>query len=492
MLIMLASIFSFMGIGTGYYFLFALILIAAFAVVALALQYKKVGPNEVLIVSGGRRQTVKEPDGTVKTVGYRTHIGGGTFVIPLVEKALVLPIDMITINIQTPEIYTNKGVPLIVEATAQVRISTDDHSLRLAAEQFLSKGHDGIRRIASEIIDGHTRSALGTMDVEEIYQDQMGFAEKVIGIVKPEFKDMGLNIVSFSLSSIKDTQGYLEALGRPRIAQVKKDADIAEAEAEKEAIMKAAGAKKESAIAKLKGEAEISEAHRDFETQKAIHDVDINNKRAKADMAYDLERHRLNQDVKKEEYKVKIVEKEQSILLEERESKRVDKELETNVKKPAEARKYEEKLKAEAEAYRIQKEAEARSQLIKDQGAAEAEAMLAKAKSWEHYTQAAMFEILMSKLPELAQSIASPLSKVDKITVVSSGGEGSSMGVSKVTGEVAKILAQMPEVIESLSGVDVKKLLGDIPKAKTKDDGEKAKKKDDGTSGSKNRSKRGK
>ena len=285
---------------------------------------------------------------------------------------------------------------------------------------------------------------------------------------------MGLTLVSFALTSIKDTQGFLEALGRPRIAQVKRDATIAEAEADKESAMKSAGARKEGEIARLKGEAEISEANRDFEISKALHEVTINDNRAKADMAYDLQRHRLNQELKKEEYKVKIVEKEQAAVMEEREIKRMEKELTANVQKPAEARKVEDRLRTEADAYRIQKEAEAkaeatriegkvRCELIKQQGAAEAEAMMKKAESWQEYSQAAMFETLMAKMPELARAVTEPLSKVDKITLVNTGGGDGSFGASKITGEVAKVLAQMPDVIESLTGVDVKSLIAKIP-----------------------------
>jgi len=176
-------------------------------------------------------------------------------------------------------------------------------------------------------------------------------------------------------------------------------------------------------------------------------------------MAYDLERHKQNQVVKKEEYKVKIIEKEQAVLLEEHEIKRMEKELDANVKKPAEAKKFESKQAAEADAYRLQKEAEANAEAIKLEGSADAEAMMKKAESWQKYSEAAMFQILMDKLPELAESVARPLSKVDRITVVNSGGEGGSLGVNKITGEVAKILGQMPEVIESVSGINLKNLI---------------------------------
>jgi flotillin len=205
-------------------------------------------------------------------------------------------------------------------------------------------------------------------------------------------------------------------------------------------------------------------------------------------MAYDLQRHRQNQELKKEEYKVKLVEKEQSTILGEKEIKRMEKELEANVKRPAEARQYEAKLQAEADAYRLKQEAEAnaeaerivgevRSKLILQEGTAEADAMRKKAESWQKYTQAAMFEMIMAKLPSLAEAIAGPLSKVDKITVVNTGGEDGSTGLPKITGDVAKILAQMPEVIDALTGVDVKQLMANLPQSGGKVKGEKTAKK---------------
>ncbi len=463
---MSASIIAFLGVvDSAWIGIGIVVVIIALCATAVALQYKKVGPSEVLIISGGRGQVVTEPDGTKRKIGYRTHLGGGTFVIPFVEKVQVLSIEMITIGIKTPEVYTVNGVRIQIEATAQVRIDNDEEYIRMAAEQFLSKGNDGIREISQQVLEGCVRSVLGAMTVEEVYTKQKEFSSTVLESAREDFKRMGLVLVAFNFTGITDSDGFLEALGRPRIAQVKKDAVVAEAEAEKEAKMKTAVAKKEGDIARLQGETEIAEANKEFESNKAAFEVETNEARAKADMAYDLERHRMLQSIKKEEGKAKAIEKEQSIVLGEHEIARKEKELEAEVKKQADANRYEREAMAEAEAFRIRTEAEANAEAAKVEGAAEAEAMMKKAEAWREYNQAAMFEMLVKRLPELAAAVSEPLSKVDKITVVNSGGDDSKLGLSKVTGEVTNILAQLPAVVEGLSGVDMKALLNKLPQA---------------------------
>jgi flotillin len=459
----------------------SLIIIIAVAVVVVALilfaiskQYRKVGPNEVLIISGGRKRTVTEPDGTKRRIGYRTHIGGGTFVMPLVESAQVLPLDVITISIKTPEVLTAQGVHIIAEGSSQVKVKGDDYSIRLAAENFLGKGWEGIRDIASEILEGHMRATLGSMTVEDLYQKRDEFARRVESASKNDFDALGLGVIAFALKDFSDTQGYLAALGKPRIAQVKRDAAVAEAETDMDASIKSSEARKQGEIAKLKAEAEIARANRDYETQRADFQADVNQKRAKADMSYDLERHRMNQQIKKEEYKVRLVEKEEGTKVEEQEIVRREKELEATVKKAADAKNYQIMKEADAESYRLaimakgktlaaRNDGLADAEIIKARGEAEAEAMQRKAQSYLKYNEAAVYHMFIEKLPELARAVSEPLSKVDKIVMVD-GGSGSS-GVSKLTGSVAQILAQLPAVVESLSGVDLKQFMSKLGKS---------------------------
>lgn len=443
-----------------------LIILAIFFLI-LAKQYRKVGPNEILIVAGGRKRTVVLPDGRRIKIGYRYRLGGGTFVIPFIESVYTLPVDVITLNIKTPEVLTFNGVPIMAEATAQVRIDTTDEAIRLAAEQFLGQGREGIRDVAATILEGKMREVIGRMTVEEIYRGRQEFANRVREAVKEDFSRMGLVMLSFALKDISDTQGYLEALSRPQIAAAKRDAAIAQAETEKEAIIKSSEARKEGEIARLAAEAMIAKAQWENEAKKAESQVMVNQKKAQADFAYELERHKLTQEIKKEEAKVKQIEKQEAIKIEELEIVRRQKELEASVIKPADARKYQIMAEAEAEEYRIQAEAKGKAEAlrlegqvaaetIRLKGLAEAEAMIERAKAWEKLNQAALLEMYFKMLPELARAIAEPLSKIDKIIIV--GGDKGA-GATRITAQVAEVLAQMPEVVKSLTGVDLQQWL---------------------------------
>jgi flotillin len=443
-----------------------IVVIIAFFLILLAKRYRKVGPNEVLIISGGRKRTVTDPDGTVRKIGYRMHIGGGTLIIPFIESAQVLPLGVYTLDLACPEVITSRGIQVNAQGQAQIKIGGDEYSIRMAAEQFLGKGDQGIRDIASKILEGHMRAALGSMTVEEIFQQREVFDDKVKKAGSDDFDRMGLKILSFSLKDLSDTSGYIEALGKPKIAEARGQAVVAEAEAERDATVRGADARKEADIAKFRAEMEIAGANRDYEIKRAEYQALVNQKKAGADLAYELERQKMNQQLKREEYQVRLVEKEQAIKLEEKEILRKEKELESTVKKQADARKYQMRIDAEAQAFKTEAEAKARAEALRLEGDAEAETMKKKAQSYADYNQAAVYEMLISIMPELAKAVSEPLSKVDKIIMID-GGSGD--GASRVTKQVASVLAQLPTVIESLSGVDLKKLLERFPKAEAKE-----------------------
>ncbi|MGB9005669.1 MAG: SPFH domain-containing protein [Candidatus Aminicenantales bacterium] len=454
------------------------VVLVALIILLLALQYRKVGPNEVLIISGGRKRTITTIDGTKQKIGYRCRLGGGTLVLPFLEKVDSLPMEVITLNVKTPEVLTHGGVPILAEAAAQVKIGSSDAAVYQAAEQFLGLGKDGIRDVATSVVEGKMREVVGTMTVEQIYRGRQDFSAKVVQAIKADFEKMGLVMLSFSLKDISDTQGYIDALSRPQIAAAKRDAAIAQAETEKESVVKSSLARREAEVARLQADALIAKSQWDNEAKKAESQVAVNQRKAQADFSYELERFRLSQEIKKEEAKVKQIEKEEAIKTEQLEIARREKELDSTVLKPADARKYQIKAEAEAEEYRIQAEARgkaeamkleglAEAERIRQYGLAEAEAMVKKAQAWDKYNQAAMFETYLKVLPELARAVAEPLGKVDKIVVV--GGDRS-LGTTRITGQVAEILAQLPEVVKSLAGVDLKKFLQDKLTPESKDD----------------------
>lgn len=469
-----------MGITTVLIIVGAGVVAVGLAVFALAKQYVKVGPNEVLIISGGRQRWV-EIDGERRRVGYRIIIGGGAFLTPFVETAQSLPLETYTVTIKTPEVLTRGGVHLIAEARAQVKVASNEVAIMRAAEQFLGRGASAIREVAETTLEGYMRSALGAMSVEEIYQNRDSFNRRVRQEASADFARMGLELLSFNLGDISDTQGYIAALGTPRIVQVKRDAAVAQAESERDTAIKTAQARKEGEIARFQVETEIALASHDYELKRAALQSELNRRRAETDIAYDLERQRQAAELKKAEYQTRLVEKEAAIRVEQEEIKRRELELEATVRKPAEAHKYQVELEAEAERIRLAAEAKGRAEARLSEGTAEvevkkaeglsrieytrklgqaeAEAMTAKAAAFKSYNEAAIYQMFVEKLPELARAVAEPLSKVDKIVMV---GDGAS-GASKLTGQVAQVLAQIPEVVQAVSGIDLKQVLA--PKA---------------------------
>ena len=459
-----------------------------------ASRYMKVGPNQVLVISGRKRRMV-DPDGTARDVGFRIVKGGGVFVYPVLEKVDLLSLELLTIDVQTPEVYTSKGVPVKVDGVAQIKVKGDDISIATASEQFLGKSTDEIRNIATQTLEGHLRAILGTMTVEEIYQNRDSFASKVQEVAAGDMANMGLGIVSFTIRDIRDTQGYLDALGKPRIAQVKRDAQIAQAEADRDAMIKSSQATQAGQEAKFLADTRIAEAQRDYQSNVAQYQAAVNQKKAEADLAYDLQKFKTGQLVKAEEVQVQIIEKQKQIELQQQEIMRKQRELEANVQKPADAERYKVETLANARKFQLEAEAAgaasatkatgfasadvaratglaeaeankarglAEAAIIEAQGLATAEAMRKKAESFKEYNQAAVIEMIVRVLPEVAGKISEPLAKTEKIVIINSG-NGPGGGASKLTGDITQIISQLPPVLESLTGLKFEKLLEQVP-----------------------------
>lgn len=480
--------YGFAAVATG-----GIVLVIFFFGSVWASRYTKVGPNEVLVVSG-RKHRFLDADGQSYLRGFRIVKGGGTFIIPVIEKSDVLSLELLTIDVQTPEVYTSKGVPVKVDGVAQIKVKGDDVSIATAAEQFLSKNTAAIMNIAMQTMEGHLRAILGTMTVEDIYQNRDAFAQKVQEVAAGDMANMGLGIVSFTIRDIKDSQGYLEALGKPRIAQVKRDAQIAQAEADRDAMIKSSQAQQAGQEAKFIADTKIAEAQRDYNSKTAEYTAAVNQKKAEADLAYDLQRFKTGQLVKAEEVQVQIIEKQKQIELQQQEIQRRQRELEATVQRPADAERYRVETLASATKFQLEMEAagaaeaakskglanaevakatgfaEAEAQkakglaeaaIIEAQGSATAEAMRLKADSYKEYNEAAVIEIIMRVLPEIAARISEPLSKMEKMVIINSGETGG--GASRLTGDVTQIIAQLPPVLESLTGVKFSQLLEQIP-----------------------------
>ena len=483
---------EFIGLGV-----FMVLGAAVTGLLLYASRYRKVGPNEVLVISG-RRHQLQLPSGETTQVGFRICKGGGAFVLPIIERYDTLSLELLTLGVGTKdEVYTIEGVPVLVDGVAQVKVRGDDISIGTAAEQFLSKGQEEIARVATQTLEGHLRAILGTMTVEEIYKNRDLFSNRVQDVAATDLANMGLQIVSFTLKDIRDNHGYLEALGKPRTALVlrdadiagaeaTRDADIAKAEAERDATIRSANARQAGETNRYAAETKIAESARDYEMKRADYNASVNEKRADSDLAYDLAKHRKSQQVRKEEVQVEVVSKMQQVLVQEQEILRKEKELEATVMKPAEARRHQVKVEAEAEQFKLETEARghaeaerqkgmaeaavikakglaeaeaykaggfAEAETIKAKGLSEAEAMSEKAESWKQYNQAALIQMVVEALPKMAAAVAEPLAKTDRITIIGGGGD-SSAGASKITRDVTDIVAQLPPVMESLTGIE--------------------------------------
>jgi flotillin len=460
------------------------------ALVVYASRVKKVGPNQVLIISGrgeGRRHELE-----TASSNFRIVTGGRTFVWPVLERVDDLSLELMTIDIRTPDVPTVQGVKVTVDGVAQVKIGSDESSIRTAAIQFLSKSGDEIEHVAHETLAGHLRAILGTLTVEQLYRDREAFAQKVQEVSGDDMASMGMEIVSFVIKDINDDEGYLEALGRPRIAQVKRDAAIGEAEAARDSTIESARARQQGEAAKFEAEARIAESRKQYEVQKAEYEAETNRKRAEAELAYTLQQNIVNQQVRAEAIQIEVVEKQKQIEVEEQEALRKERELLGTVRRPAEAEEFRIRTLANARQYQLQTEATgeaeairqrgeaeatanrarglAEADIIRQQGLAEAEATEKKAQAWQQYTQAAVLQQILDKLPEMAQAIAQPLAQTDRIIII--GGEnGQGAGASRVTGDITNIMAQLPATVEALTGIDLVDSLAALPGLKRQPDG---------------------
>lgn len=442
---------------------FLFVILAGFAVYAS--RVRKVPPNQVLIISGRKLSITDSRTGEMQEVGFRLVRGGRSFIWPVLERADILSLELMTIEVGIQDVYTSQGVPVSLDGVAQIKIAGDETSIRTAAERFLSKTRDEMVEVAHETLAGHLRAIVGALTVEEIYRDRDAFATRVQEVSAGDLMNMGMSIDSFVIKDIQDGWGYLEALGRPRTAEVKRDAVTAE---------NAAKAKE-------------AESARDRRLLEAEYEEEVNQRKAEADLAYTLQESITNQKVKAEQVQIEVIEKQKQIEVQQQEALRKERELEATVRKPAEAEQYRIKTLAEAQRFQTETEATGEAEAIRQRGEAEADAVKArgvaeaevirakglaeanamekKAQAWHDYNQAAIIQQLIEALPSIASAVSEPLSKTERIVVISNGsdGNGTGAGASKVTADITNIIAQVPAAVEALTGVDLIQALGQLP-----------------------------
>jgi flotillin len=451
----------------------------------LAGLYRRVGPNQGLIVYGmGHPKVVK---------------GGGAIVWPMIQRADELSLELMSFDVAPPQdLYTQQGVAVKVEAVAQIKVKSDLVSIMTAAEQFLRKTEDERQNLIRLSMEGHLRGIIGQLTVEAIVKQPEMVAGRMRENVAADMDKMGLEVISFTIKDVKDENDYIANMGRPDIARVKRDADIAAAEASRDTAIRQADTMRESAVARAAADQERviaemasqtrqAEAERDLSLKRAEFERSTKNAQAQADKAYEIQANIMQQQIVAEEVGVDRVRREQQIKVQEAEITRRERELEATVLKAAEADRRRIEIQAEAERQRrvleaqglaeatraegaarvdvVRLEGQAEAEIIRAKGEAEAAAMEVRASAFKNYNQAAVLDKMLGAMPELARAFAEPLSKVDKITIISNGGNGhgGGLGASQLTGDMIQMIAQAPALFESLTGQKVSDMMSRVP-----------------------------
>lgn len=454
----------------------AVVLVLLFLTVTIGTLFRRVGPNRALIVFGWGG----------------THIltGGGKVVWPLVQSYRELSLELMSFDVAPEQdLYTSQGVAVNVEAVAQLKVRSDPESIRTASEQLLTKTPEQREGLFRLVMEGHLRGIVGLLTVEQIVKEPEMVASRFRETVAADLAKMGLEVVSFTIKKVMDEQQYIANMGRPDVARIKREADIAQAEAERDTAIRRAMATRESAIAQAQADQERvvaqtasetrqAEATRDLDVKRAEYEATVRTQRALAEKAYDISANQAQQKVVAELVRIDQVQRQEQIKVQELEVQRRERELEATVTKQAEAEgrriqilaeaqrsKLSTEASGQAEATRLQGTAEA--EIVRAKGQAEAQAMHVKAEAYQEYNQAAVLDRLISSMPEVARALSQSLASVDKITVISTG-DGHGGSASAVTGEVAKMVAQVPEIFETLTGMKVSDLMDRLQKIDTK------------------------
>jgi flotillin len=455
----------------------------------IARMYRKAGPNEALIVYGFR--------------GPRVITGNGTVIFPMVENCRELSLELMSFDVAPQQdLYTKQGVAVTVEAVAQIKVRSDRASILTAAEQFLSKPPNLREGLIRLVMEGHLRGIIGQLTVEQIVKEPEMVGERMRATCAEDMNKMGLDVISFTIKEVRDKNEYISNMGRPDVARIKRDAEMATADAERDTAIKRATATREAAVAKAQADQERviaetasatrqAEAQRDLEIKRAEYAEQSRKQQASADKAYELQTNIMLQQVTAEQVKVQQVEKEGQIKVQEAEIQRHEKELIATVLKGAEIERQRIEYMAAAEKNRLTAEAEGRAAAIRTQGEAEAsiifqkgeaeaKAMNVKAEAYQEWNQAAVVDKLLTNMADVVRAMAEPLSKVDHITIVSTGNDDAA-GAHKITGDMTRIAAQVPALFEALSGMDIKQLMANVTAIKTRPAKEDQKPADDGT-----------
>lgn len=431
------------------------VVVILFVVFILA-SYIKAPTDRALIVSGLR----KNP---------KFVIGKSALRIPFLQRVDKLELKMISVDVKTKEsVPTNEYINVNIDSAVKIKVGSSKEMLEKAASNFLNKNEDYIRNSVGDVLEGNVREIIGQMRLEDIVQDRKMFAEKVQENAAPDMARMGLEIVSFNVQNVTDEGNVIENLGIDRVVSISKSAQISRAESERDIEVAKANATKQANDARIEAETAIAERNNELEIKKQELKRAADVKKAEADAAYEIQQQEQRKTIEITTADANIAKQEKEIELREKEIAVKEKTLDADIRKQAEAEKYATQQKAVkaqgiAEAESIKAKGLADAESIKARGLAEAEAMEKKAEAMAKYGKAAMTEMIIKVLPQMAEAIAKPLESIDKVTIID-GGSGEN-GVGTFSGNVPSVLAKTIESIKETTGFD----LTEVMKANTYD-----------------------
>ena len=457
------------------------IIVAVLVIILFCIGYVKAPPDMAYIISGMKKKS-------------KIVIGKASIRIPFFERLDKLNLRLIPIDVKTSNaVPTADYININVDATVNIKISNEADKLRLAAENFLNKNTEYIASVAREVLEGNVREIVGKMRLEEMVSDRQKFANLVKENAEPDLAAMGLDIISFNVQNFVDSNEVIANLGIDNIVKIKKAAAIARAESERDIKVAQAAADKDSNDAAVLAETEIAKKQNELAIKKSELQQEADTKKAMADAAYEIQKEEQRKTIEITTANADIAKQEREIELKQKEVAVKEQALEAEVKKQAEADKYAAQQKADAALYQRQKDAEAKqfeaqraaearkaqaeadryakeqeaegiravgeaeAAAIQAKGLAEAEAMEKKAEAYAKYNKAAVAEMMIKVLPDVAAKVAEPLGQIDKITII--GGDGGSNGVEQVAGNVPAVMAKLFESMKETTGIDLAEIV---------------------------------
>lgn len=436
--------------------------IALFIILIIGMGYKMAPPDTAFLISGLRRKVV---------------IGKAAIRIPFLERLDKLSLKLVPVDVKTSTaVPTADYINISVDAVVNVKVSDKDDLIRLASQNFLNQTPEYIGTVAREVLEGNMREIVGKMKLAEMVSDRQKFAELVRANAEPDLAAMGLDIVSFNVQNFSDNNGVIEDLGIDNISQIKKNAAIAKAQADKEIAVAKADADKQANDARVNSEREIAKKNNELALEKAALKEREDTARARADAAYKIQAEEQRKIIDVASAEADIAAQTKQVELKAREAEVAEQALNASIKKKAdaalyqrqkeaEAKKFEMERAAEAEKYKKAQEAEgirlvgdAEAEAIRQKGLAEAEAKEKMAEAYQKYNDAAVAEMLINILPQVAGQIAQPLSAIDKVTIIG-GGEGAGNGISSVADGVPLVMSKLFASMKEATGIDLSEIV---------------------------------